>query len=292
VGNGPANDVPPAIPASAKVGDTVSCSPGTWTGAPSFAYAWLRNGAQVATGQAYTLAGADGGQAVVCRVTATNVNGSDQADSNTLRPAAPPPPPTPTPTPTPSPTATPAATATPPPAPQTGETVNVAAERGKVTVRLPGGRTVPIEEATQIVTGSVIDTRAGAVRLDTRGAHGKIETGVFSDGLFRVTQTSGKRPVTQLALVETLSCPKAKRAQSARKRKHRRRRLWGDAKGDYRTRGQYGSAVNTGTKWMTEDRCDGTLFRVARGVIKVTPNGSHKSVRVRAGHKYLVRRPR
>ena len=288
VGLGPANDVRPAIPASAGIGDTVSCSPGTWTGAPSFAYAWLRNGAKVATGPSYRIAGADGGQAVVCRVTATNANGTGTADSNTLRPAAPPPP---TPTPTPSPT--PAPTATPPPPPQTGETVNVAAERGTVTVRLPDGRTVPIDQATQIVTGSVIDTRQGAVRLDSRGAHGKLETGVFSEGLFRVTQTTGKRPITELKLVEKLSCPKAKRAQAARKRKRKRRRhLWGDAKGDYRTRGQYGSAVNTGTKWLVEDRCDGTLFRVVRGVIVVTPNGSHKTVRVRAGHRYVVRRPR
>ena len=46
---------------------------------------------------------------------------------------------------------------------------------------------------------------------------------------------------------------------AARKKK---RRLWGDATGNFRTRGRYGSAVNTGTKWMVEDRCDGTLFRV------------------------------
>ena len=65
----------------------------------------------------------------------------------------------------------------------------MAAERGTVTVRLPDGRTVPLDDATQIVTGSVIDTRKGAVRLESRGAGGKLESGVFSDGLFKVTQT-------------------------------------------------------------------------------------------------------
>ena len=158
-----------------------------------------------------------------------------------------------------------------------------------MTVRLPDGTTVPIDDTTQIVTGSVVDTRQGAVRLSTSGAGGKLESGVFSDGLFRVTQSTGKRPITELKLVEKLSCPKARGAQTARKRK-RKRRLWGDATGNYRTRGQYGSAVNTGTKWMTEDSCRGTLFRVSRGVIRVTPNGSRRSVRVRAGHRYLVRR--
>jgi hypothetical protein len=167
----------------------------------------------------------------------------------------------------------------------------VSAERGTVTVRLPDGTTVPIDAAAQIATGSVVDTRKGAVRLVSRGARGKIESGVFFDGLFRVTQSTGKRPVTELRLVEKLSCPKAKGADAARKRR-KKRRLWGDATGSYRTRGLYGSAVNTGTKWMTEDRCDGTLFRVDRGVIGVRRNGAQRTVRVRAGHQYLIRRSR
>ena len=95
----------------------------------------------------------------------------------------------------------------PPPPPTTGKTVNVAAERGTVTVRLPDGRTVPLDDATQIVTGSVIDTRKGAVRLESRGAGGKIDSGVFSEGLFKVTQTGGAKPVTELALVEPLVLP-------------------------------------------------------------------------------------
>ncbi len=277
VGLGPANSVPPSIPASGDPGEAVTCNPGTWSGSPTFGYAWLRDGAQIASGPTYTLAAGDAGRSIVCRVTASDANGSSQADSNALRPPAAAPEPSPAPTPT------------GPPPPVTGKTVNVAAERGTVTVRLPGGTTVPIDDATQIVTGSVVDTRAGAVRLSV-SAGGKLQTGVFSDGLFRVTQSTGKHPVTELQLVEKLDCSPAKGARAATKKKKRRRSLWGDAKGSFRTRGQYGSAVNTGTKWLTEDRCDGTLFRVARGVIKVTPNGSHRSVLVRAGRQYLVRR--
>jgi hypothetical protein len=161
-----------------------------------------------------------------------------------------------------------------------------------VTVRLPDGRTVPVDEAAQIETGSVVDTRQGAVRLESRGAGGRIDSGVFSAGLFRVTQSTGRRPVTELRLVERLSCPKAKSADTARRRKKRKRRLWGDARGTYRTRGQFGSAVNTGTHWMIEDRCDGTLFRVKRGAIEARRNGARRAVRVRAGHQLLIRRPR
>ncbi len=294
VGLGPGNTTRPSIPATGDPGDAVSCTPGTWTNSPStFAYAWLRNGTQIATGPTYTLTNADGGRAIVCRVTATNDNGSGQADSNTLTPTAPvepPPPPVTAPPPVAPPPPPPGPTE--PPTPTTGETVNVSAERGRVTVRLPDGRTIPIEEAAQIETGSVVDTRQGAVRLVARGAGGRIESGVFSEGLFRVTQTTGRRPVTDLRLVEKLSCPKGKRADAARRRKKRKRRLWGDASGTYRTRGLYGSAVNTGTKWMTEDRCDGTLFRVQRGTIRVKRNGARRAVRVRAGRQLLIRRPR
>jgi hypothetical protein len=94
--------------------------------------------------------------------------------------------------------------------------------------------------------------------------------------------------VTELTLVEPLSCPKAKRANQAAAKK-KKRRLWGNATGNFRTRGRYGSAVNTGTKWMVEDRCDRTIFKVERGTILVSKNGSRKTVRVRAGRTHVIR---
>ncbi len=198
IGLGPANIARPSIPASGELGDTITCQPGDWTGAPTFGYGWLRDGTPIATGQAYTLNLADAGRSMTCRVTATNANGSGQADSNALTPPLPPTP-TPTPTATPTPSPQPDFKDEPPPPPTTGKTVNVAAERGTVTVKLPDGRTVALDDATQIVTGSVIDTRKGAVRMESRGAGGKIDSGVFSEGLFKVTQTGGAKPVTELA---------------------------------------------------------------------------------------------
>jgi hypothetical protein len=94
----PASSGAPSIPPTGKAGATVTCNPGTWSGSPNFAFAWLRNGTAIAgaTAQAYTLQAADAGKAIVCRVTATNSGGSAQADSNQLvveleqPPAAPP----------------------------------------------------------------------------------------------------------------------------------------------------------------------------------------------------------
>jgi hypothetical protein len=47
-----------------------------------------------------------------------------------------------------------------------------------------------------------------------------------------------------------------------------------------------------GTIWLTEDRCDGTLTRVKRGVVAVQDFGTRKTKLVRAGKSYLARAKR
>ena len=54
----------------------------------------------------------------------------------------------------------------------------------------------------------------------------------------------------------------ARRASAATKPKSRK--LWGDGKGKFRTRGQYAAATVRGTKWLVQDSCSGTLTRVTR----------------------------
>jgi hypothetical protein len=44
-----------------------------------------------------------------------------------------------------------------------------------------------------------------------------------------------------------------------------------------------------GTKWLTEDRCDGTLTRVVRGKVEVRDFVKRKTILVKAGKKYLAR---
>jgi hypothetical protein len=86
----PANTAPPSITGTPTVGQTLTASNGTWSNNPtSFAYQWLRcNGggnscAEVANGtqQTYTLVGADAGHTMRVRVTATNADGSNSAQS-------------------------------------------------------------------------------------------------------------------------------------------------------------------------------------------------------------------
>ena len=64
-------------------GRQLTCSPGTFTGATAFAFAWLRNGTPFAgaTVASYTLTATDAGRALQCRVTATGPGGSTVAES-------------------------------------------------------------------------------------------------------------------------------------------------------------------------------------------------------------------
>ena len=45
-----------------------------------------------------------------------------------------------------------------------------------------------------------------------------------------------------------------------------------------------------GTRWLTEDRCDGTLTRVTQGSVVVGELRAKRKKVVRAGQSYLARR--
>lgn len=84
----PVNTVAPAVTGTETVGETLSCTEGTWTGDATivFAYQWYQSPSTAisgATASTYLLDAADEGETIFCRVTATNDVGSDDADSNT-----------------------------------------------------------------------------------------------------------------------------------------------------------------------------------------------------------------
>lgn len=59
----------------------------------------------------------------------------------------------------------------------------------------------------------------------------------------------------------------------------------------YSTGGHDGSAAVNDPIWLTEDRCDGTLFVVKKGSIVVRDFARHRTVTVRAPGQYLAARP-
>ncbi|HEY1431139.1 MAG TPA: hypothetical protein VGF39_05865 [Stellaceae bacterium] len=65
-----------------------TCTPGSWTGAPTFTYQWQRGVTPIAgaTAATHALVAGDVGTMLSCVVTATNANGAASAPSNVVGP--------------------------------------------------------------------------------------------------------------------------------------------------------------------------------------------------------------
>ena len=213
------------------------------------------------------------------------VEGTVSVFTNTSPAVQPPPPPPPSPPPPDDPTPTP-----PLPEPVAGRTLNATPVVGTVKVKLPGSRRyVDLSQARQLPVGTSVDARKGTIELRAAGNGGAAK---FFDGLFKIAgQTKGRRPLTTLTLTEALSCPKAKRASAAAK-KVKSRKLWGDGKGAFRTKGRYSAATVRGTKWLVTDRCTTTVTRVRQGSVTVRDTVAKRTVIVRAGRSYTARAKR
>ena len=178
------------------------------------------------------------------------------------------------------------------PVPVAGKNVNVKPVSGKVTIKRPGRKSfVTLTAEAQIPVGSSIDTRRGRISITAAQGGGKTASADFYDGLFKLTQTKGSKPVATLKLIEKLSCARAKGATTAAKKK-KKRKLWGDGKGRFQTKGKHSAATVVGTKWLVEDRCRSTLTRVVRGRVKVRDFVKKKTVLVKAGKRYTARAKR
>jgi hypothetical protein len=165
--------------------------------------------------------------------------------------------------------------------------VNALPKSGTIRIKLPGKRRFRVlREGEQIPLGTTVDVRRGRVTIVA--APGDDQTADFYGGIFKLSQTKGKNPITVVRLVEKLRCASAKKANAAAKRK-KKRRLWGNGTGRFRTKGRHSAATVVGTKWLVQDRCTSTLTRVVRGRVKVRDFVKDKTVLVRAGKKYIAR---
>lgn len=84
----PSPSARPVVSGTPQVGQTLTTTDGTWSGSPTFTYAWLRNGAVIpgATSATYVLDAADEGANIQSRVTATNVGGNFTSTSLSVGP--------------------------------------------------------------------------------------------------------------------------------------------------------------------------------------------------------------
>jgi hypothetical protein len=85
----PANSLAPSVTGTARTGEMLSASPGTWTGSPTFAYQWQRSSSSggsysniaSAVNNTYVLTDADIGKYIKVSVVATNSIGSTSVSS-------------------------------------------------------------------------------------------------------------------------------------------------------------------------------------------------------------------
>jgi hypothetical protein len=215
----------------------------------------------------------------------------------------------------------------PPPPPVLGKTANVAPVSGVVYIELPPGATlasfsrtplptqafaaltkgrafIPLTEARQIPLGSTLDTSAGVVRITTAttaSRKGKLQSGDFGTGIFKLLQQRKQRGLTELNIADNRSerqvCASTGKGKKARiaaghPSKQVLGRLTANSHGHFTARGQYSSATVRGTTWGVQNRCDGTLTRVVRGTLSVRDFRKRKTITLFTGQTYLARAPR
>ncbi len=163
---------------------------------------------------------------------------------------------------------------------------------------------IPLSEGVQVAISEIALINPGSGAVWVQGIEGKMQ---FSGTPFDVTElnapSSGPAAVRPVLVLQLLggqfgricrASPKSKTAADARSttisinKKKPVRRLFGNGKGRFRTKGRYSAGTVRGTYWVTVDRCDGTLTHVYRGVVSVHDLVRHTYVRVSAGHSYLA----
>ncbi len=182
------------------------------------------------------------------------------------------------------PVQTPVPTAVPTPTAQPVRDKSVAVETdGTVTYKDKTGKFVPLPDGAVLPNGTEIDAKRGVVTITTSSG----ERARFFEGRFKVSQTGG---ITTATLSEPLDCKAAKRGSArAAAAKPKTRKLWGDGKGRFRTKGSYSAATVRGTKWLVQDTCTTTLTRVAQGVVSVRDDVLKKTLTLRKGKSYVAR---
>jgi hypothetical protein len=194
--------------------------------------------------------------------------------------------------------------------PVQGRSANVEPVRGTVLVKLPPGTSaakakslglrgaqsgfVKLQDAKSVPMGSTLETTKGVVKLTTaaNSAGNKLQDGDFSKGQFKLSQTR-KNPLTQLSMrgggLKSCKTRVPKGGSAAAKRS---RRLFGNARGRFRTRGRNSSATVRGTQWTMTDTCAGTTTSVKTGSVVVRDFTLRKNRVVKKGQRYFAKAPK
>ncbi len=203
----PASVIAPAVSGGDVVGSSLACASGTWSGvpAPALGRAWLRDASPIAgaTTPNYTVQPGDRGHALSCRVSASNLAGTDAAESNAVAIAAPPVPQTaPLTPPPPPPPPPPAFVFAPPPAvDRSAPPATIAGARSQLlgpTVTLKV--TCPVEPCRASATSTIRVPRVGRARARTYRPAGAVTLRAGAAAAVKLKLPARARAVIRRAL--------------------------------------------------------------------------------------------
>ena len=189
-----------------------------------------------------------------------------------------------------------------PPPPVFRQQVDAGPVSGNVTYKLPGDTVFnPLLVPTAFPIGTVIDATNGRVTLTIVDADGTVYSADFYEGLFEISeQLADGTLVLKLVggdfagicgpsrTLASTSAPTKKKPPAKRNPGKSVRHLWGDGKGKFRTQGRYSSATVRGTRWLTDDRCFGTVTLVEEGIVDVFDFVTRKTITLTAGQSYVA----
>jgi len=184
----------------------------------------------------------------------------------------------------------------------------VAAPSTSIDIKLPGASEfVSLGSTAGIPNGSTIRAGSDEVGITSIDQSGKQQTGYFWGGTFKISQlrnglvelkvvsdfsACGKAPKhgTRSVSASAAKVKKGKKGKKGKKASKTKGSLWGrDSGGKFRTKGRSSVATVRGTRWYTEDRCDGTLTKVSQGKVSVDPKKG-KTTLVSAGKSFFAKR--
>jgi|tagenome__1003787_1003787.scaffolds.fasta_scaffold20974046_2 hypothetical protein len=179
----------------------------------------------------------------------------------------------------------------PAPHPTLGKTllISVVKDPGQITYAMPGHSPVTLTDPAVVPNGTLIDPGSGVVKVTVaRDATSAEDSADVWGTSFRANQVvpNGSKALTTFALTES-SVTTGKAAHAARA--SRKRSLWVNAKGNFKTRGHRASAVVRGTYWVTTETDSTTKVSVNRGLVAVRDFVKKRTVLVSAGHTYTAK---
>ncbi len=182
--------------------------------------------------------------------------------------------------------------------PELGHTALAQVLSGTVLVRVAGSRGErALGDSADVPVGSFVDATHGVAVLTLAAGGGASQSVTVWAGAFTLRQRAASGGMTTFVMPPPSRAGCRRRGAGAARASAASARtpapapnLWAkDHGGHFSTRGQNSVATVRGTEWASEERCDGTLTIVRRGLVSVRSLRTHQTVMVHAGRRWLAR---